>query len=512
MVRRGSITVFTALIMSLVVSLLCSGIESVRMAAARTQILNGLDIGLYSLFGQYDKSLLKDYDLFAVDASGGGAELDMAGIYDSLEHYMKPVLAQNSQRLSIESGGITGYRLLTDEEGEVFYQQTVRYMKETLGSRGVQLLLQKMRQRQKKTEEAETAGSEAENGNALTVYDSEMSEAAEKSQAALEEKRAQEQEQQGEGFTDGGGSNGDISDGGASEEAGFGGTELVPVPVENPIPAIQRIRWMSLLDLVLPPDRSLSDKKVKKGELISGRDLAQGLPMSGEVKKDGSLISQVLYQQYLMDKLGNYRNPGKGGLEYQIEYILGGKASDEENLKSIAKKLLLIREGVNAVCLAADSVRRAQAEALAIAIASGFLIPPAAGIIEGALILCWAFGESILDVRTLFAGGKVPLVKDSSQWRLSLENLPYLLEMADGNGEDSEEGMAYEDYLQVFLLAAKKDNKVWRGMDMLELSMRSAEGWESFRMDTCLAALEASVDVRANKRKSFTVTRQYCYT
>ena len=35
-----------------------------RMAAARTQILSGLDIGLYSLFGQYDRELLKEYDLF----------------------------------------------------------------------------------------------------------------------------------------------------------------------------------------------------------------------------------------------------------------------------------------------------------------------------------------------------------------------------------------------------------------------------------------------------------------
>lgn len=502
MVRKGSITVFTALILSLVVSLLCSGIESVRMAAARTQILNGLDIGLYSLFGQYDKSLLKNYDLFAVDASGSGEKLNLAGIYDNLESYIKPVLSQNSQKLSIENGGIAGYRLLTDAEGEVFYQQIVRYMKETLGSRGVQLLLQKMRQRQKRTEEAETAGSDAENGNALTIYDSEMSAAAEKSQAALEEKKTQEQESQGEVFTDGG----------AGEEAGFGGTDIVPATVQNPIPVIQRIRWMSLLDLVLPPDRGRSDKKIRKNELVSGRELEQGMAMSDEVKKDRSLISQVLYQQYLMDKLGNYRNPGKGGLEYQIEYILGGHGSDEENLKAIARKLLLIREGVNTVCLAGDSVRRAQAETLAIAIASGFLIPPAAGIIEGALILCWAFGESIVDVKTLFAGGKVPLVKDSSQWQLSLENLPALLETVDGTAADDEDGMGYEDYLQVFLLTAKKDHKVWRGMDMLELSMRSTDGWEGFRMDTCLTGLEASMDVKANRRKRFTITRQYCYT
>ena len=38
---------------------------------------------------------------------------------------MEPVLRQNSQKLSVVQGGISGYRLLTDENGEVFYQQIV---------------------------------------------------------------------------------------------------------------------------------------------------------------------------------------------------------------------------------------------------------------------------------------------------------------------------------------------------------------------------------------------------
>ena len=63
--KKGSITIFLALILSLILSLVCASIESVRMAAARTQIINSMDIGLYSLFGQYDRNLLEDYDLFA---------------------------------------------------------------------------------------------------------------------------------------------------------------------------------------------------------------------------------------------------------------------------------------------------------------------------------------------------------------------------------------------------------------------------------------------------------------
>ena len=36
--KKGSITIFLALILSLLLSLVCTSIESVRMAAARTQI------------------------------------------------------------------------------------------------------------------------------------------------------------------------------------------------------------------------------------------------------------------------------------------------------------------------------------------------------------------------------------------------------------------------------------------------------------------------------------------
>ena len=48
--ERGSITLFLALILSLLLSLVCTSIESVRMASARTQILNSMDNGLYSVF------------------------------------------------------------------------------------------------------------------------------------------------------------------------------------------------------------------------------------------------------------------------------------------------------------------------------------------------------------------------------------------------------------------------------------------------------------------------------
>ena len=123
MEKKGSITVFLALILSILLSLVSASLQSVQAAATRTQILNGMDIGLYSLFGQYDRSLLRDYDLFFLDGTQGGTELNLAAVYDNLESYIKPVLKQNGRKLRIKQGGFTGYRLATDQNGEVFYHQ-----------------------------------------------------------------------------------------------------------------------------------------------------------------------------------------------------------------------------------------------------------------------------------------------------------------------------------------------------------------------------------------------------
>ena len=71
MEKKGSITVFLALILSLLLSLVATSIQSVQAAAARTQILNSMDIGLYSLFGQYDRFLLKIMICFSGWNTGG---------------------------------------------------------------------------------------------------------------------------------------------------------------------------------------------------------------------------------------------------------------------------------------------------------------------------------------------------------------------------------------------------------------------------------------------------------
>lgn len=494
--KKGSITVFLALVLSILLSLVCTSIESVRMAAARTQILSSLDIGLYSLFGQYDNALLKDYDLFFINGSGSSGNLNLSSVYDNLESYMKPVLKQNSQKLSVRQGGFTGYRLATDKNGEVFYRQVVTYMKDTLGSQGIRRLIEKFQEKKDRVKEAEEAGTQSEENKSLDKYDTEMDMAAQNSEAA------QQQNETG---------NGEFGDGKPSSGEDFSDGQYQEKPV-NPIPILKRIRKMSLLDLIVPPAKGISDRKADTSVFLSRRKLQQGMAMTDNVKTDSSYTSQLLFQQYLSDKLGSYMDPAEGALAYQMEYLLCGKNSDRENLQSVARRLLMVREGVNAAFLMTDPIKRAQAQSLALAIASAFFVPPAAAIIEAALLFCWSFGESILDLRELFHGGRVPLVKNSQNWQLSLNNLADLLEGLDSQRKSDEKGLSYEEYIQILLISESRSTKLKRGMDMFEECVRNSTGQRNFRLDHCIEAVEASVDVRANKRKTFTVKKQYSYT
>jgi len=504
MEKKGSITVFLALILSLLLSLVTTGIQSVQAAAARTQILNSMDIGLYSLFGQYDRFLMKEYDLFFIDGAQGNSDLNLAAVYDNLESYMKPVLKQNSQKLALKQGGFTGYRLATDEGGEIFFRQAVTFMRDTLGSQGVGLLLDRYHKKEEKIRQAEEAGRQSEDGNSLENYDTEMDSAAQKSQEA----EAASKSETGSGAED-------IFGSGEESGGNAGGNEIVetskPPAVTNPIPIIKQIRKMGLLDLVVPADQGISENQISLSNLVSHRQLQEGINLPAENIQTSSATSQILYQQYLMEHLGNYREPSTAGLKYQIEYLLGGKSSDRENLQTVARRLLLIREGINVSALMTDASKRAQIQALALAVASGFLIPPAAVVIETALILCWSFAESIVDLRELFHGGKVPLVKSPADWQLSLENLSNLLQEMDSERKDVEGGMSYEDYLQVLLLSTSRSQKLKRGMDMIEAEIRATKGREQFRLDCCIEAIEASVDVRANRSRTYTVTKQYSY-
>ena len=69
---RGSMTVFFSVLTVLFLALISAMAESVRVQGARAKAASVLDLGIFSVFGEYERDLLEEYEVFGVDASYGG--------------------------------------------------------------------------------------------------------------------------------------------------------------------------------------------------------------------------------------------------------------------------------------------------------------------------------------------------------------------------------------------------------------------------------------------------------
>ena len=115
-------------------------------------------------------------------------------------------------------------------------------------------------------------------------------------------------------------------------------------------------------------------------------------------------------------------------------------------------------------------------------------------LFETALILAWAYLESLYDVKTLLAGGRVELLKTEENWHYSLTNIwNAQTETAKGEGT----GLSYEDYLRIFLYVQPSELSTMRFMDLVEMDIRRTPGNSCFRIDGCIDRLEAEALIRS---------------
>lgn len=487
-IGSGSVTIYLSLVMVLIVSLFFALIVSVRVQAGRAQTANSVDQAMFSFFARYDRQLMEEYDVFFVDGSFGGTGLNIGACRDELEDSMSYILEPNKGRtvlagrnlldLEIEDAQVSGYTLATDVAGEVFASQAIAFMKDTAGIHVTEEVLAAVAQ----AEAQSTAGGNAETSAAGADYDACVAESA-ANQAALAEAGEPPQ------------------------------PPAVPADFENPIPIINRLRKITIYSLVIPDEGKVSQKSVRKGNLLSGRRAAQGVGVIQVPPGASSKSEGLIFNEYALTHCGNYSAPKEpSALAYQTEYILGGKYNDEANLKAVIRQLLLVREGANFLYLSTDPTRREEIKAAAGAVAALLLLPEAEPVFAAIITAGWAFAESLVDVRALLSGKRVAVVKDASTWQVGLEAIKALLSPAglDAVVRDVQGGMNYEGYLRILLAMKGRSAVIGRTMDMVESTIR-AEGRSGFRLDTCIDALTFTVKVRAEKRVSFTEEKTLSY-
>lgn len=121
---------------------------------------------------------------------------------------------------------------------------------------------------------------------------------------------------------------------------------------------------------------------------------------------------------------------------------------------------------------------------MAATLSSLLTVPGASVLVKQAILLAWAYGESVLDMRSLFDGKKVPLLKTDETWQSQLANLVKLGTTEEvSEQKEFSEGLDYSDYVKTLLLTENEENLCMRTLDLLELNL-------GIRVDECVTALE----------------------
>ena len=141
--------------------------------------------------------------------------------------------------------------------------------------------------------------------------------------------------------------------------------------------------------------------------------------------------------------------------------------------------------------LQTSSTKQAEARAAAGTLCTLLAVPAVTEAAAQGILLAWAYGESVMDVRSLLDGQKAAITKDDTNWQLSLSGLMKLGTDEDtGTGMDVQDGMGYKDYMRMLLFLEGKERMSMRAMGIIEKNMQSIYGQPAFRIDYCAGRME----------------------
>lgn len=446
MKNRGSITIFSMISLLLITAALFALLEGTRLQEIRRFSKLQTENALESVFANYNLTLWESYHLLSADANA------MEEILQESANGRTGEGGLNLLSFQVKNCEIEEYTLLTDGQGTVFIKSVSTYMKENL-------LYETAKEIYNQYESIK---------NLLNTSEVDWSNVDE----ALKEIESVEE------------STAPVSVGTSGQKE-----EVVQTDVKALLEAVKKWKENGILELVIEDTSKLSTAKCDFSNDLFTRQLKTG---RGYVQEEVDWLDRILLQQYLLTYMSNYRDTQSGrALSYEAEYLLGGKSSDKENLQTVTAKLLAIREAANFLYLVSDPIKSQQAATMATMLGGPSLNPAIIEVIKIGLLTAWAFAESILDVRALLEGKKIPLLKSEETWTVELENIGSLTQEFT-SAKESTWGIDYETYLGILLLFEEDESLAMHAMNAQEATIRKA-GNPSFEMDRCITQASARV-------------------
>ena len=285
-------------------------------------------------------------------------------------------------------------------------------------------------------------------------------------------------------------------------------------------------------------DGEISDKSMDYSDLAD-------TCVSGSYGGDGISnidIRQALVSEYIISRYACYtdyieKNGQQTGyiekkdraagrlLDYEIEYILCGRQSDKDNLNEVIFKLVLIREGLNLSYLVTDVQKKNECFGLALQLLgyTGNMV-----LIKAAqyfIMSIWAYAESVMELRELYAGESIATVKNADNWITDINTvissgaagLKTSL-FSDKNKAGKETGntagynsLDYMDYMRILLLIKDRTARNAGIMSAMEMVM-IALGHEDFRMKEYIyEASGTAVFIYVKNGQTYSQKLEYSY-
>lgn len=458
---KGSITVYLALTLAIVLSLFFCVIESARIPSLKTRSKAASYMAMDSAFGEFAKPLFEKYGIFGVFTT---EEEFLAAIKDYATKNITPGTVTfnfsfNLLNLKLKDINYNNIYHLTDNDGLFFASQVTAYEK-------YRIISEELKE--------------------LTGLNDIVSDSDATFPAHIDENGTTISNKELSVLTDMSGSGSTLYKD-SSYSAAKGLEENIASKVTNLLKS-------NLLLFFIDDSYSISHTELTE-------ETAEVLPshiciLSEEAKavQSGSIsdiltsaIDKGLFISYIDNSFSSYGDTSVNkdiSLKYQREYILSGLQSDDDNLLSAALSIVSLRAAFNFTYLLTDVQKRDSAINLANSITVS--TPFASQLAAFSILSFWAYAEAIIDTRDLFCGKKVPLMKTSDTWTLSLEGILSLGKSTISKNDNSS-GYTYDEYLNMCLLIMDPFTMYYRCMDLIQLDMCENVNPE-FHMNSCIVA------------------------
>lgn len=457
------LTVYLSMSLLIILSLYLVLIEGAARNGARLEAACISETALQSVMAEYNRELFRQYNILAIDSSYGTNRCGRQNVEAHLSRYLQKnmetkhvilhdFLYRDFLRLHLKGVELTHVSVLSDHSGAVFRKCAVDAVRDDVG-------IAYLEQIKNWTYSAEINGLNLEG-----------------IQEERERLNREWKELQGQSV--------EISE-----------TESVTVDIPNPMEKLDVERGKGFLRLIIANPEDISTKAIVTQNILSHRIQKGQVSMGNMPLNEGDIWDRFLFQEYLCRYMGNYLRTDKdNALDYQIEYLINGMASDAENLRGTALKLCALRETANILYLISCDEKRTQAKNAATVICGLLRMPNLVQVMEDIILLGWASAESIYDVKALYDGGKIPLLKDDSSWHYGL-NTSFGDQMFGALRDDADRGLDYDEYLRIIMSMTSLELLTVRAMEMVEADIRLTPGNSNFRIDACYDCFSSVIHI-----------------